>query len=446
LIRVRARGADAFATYGTPPGTTALGNTLAVGAGLAAAGAVVVGGIYLYGKHRSRLPAHPRRPVPRRRRRPLEPEVLPPPAPPPPPPRRPRIIEAEVIPPRGIGAPPPPPGREAPPPPGREAPPSGAQERAEAAARAHRVAERERTARAAAEERARRRAVPPEPVRPLPESEPPPRLPRRAQPHYTPSVRRARELGLTRTQGRQVGLSPEASRRLRSTPLPQPPAAEPVLLYPARLRYVMPSPAAVALVGEAPDPGLFMRRIEDALRRERGVRYRVEDTISLGVDTEQGEIVGYTQAMYRPEHNDIVQTPAMTYPQPESLRVNVHEGVHALLHNRGCFPSVHGVLNETVAEAEAEIATVAVLADLGQSLEVFPHWSVPAGSYTIDWNKVREELGPEAEARVKWATNWLLSAAQGDEPSGQCPPPPAKLRAPKDFQVFETTLEEYVRR
>jgi truncated hemoglobin YjbI len=218
------------------------------------------------------------------------------------------------------------------------------------------------------------------------------------------------------------------------------------------LDYVLPSPMQVEEVSDRPDPGLYMRRIEEALGRERGVRFDVVDAPLLGLEVRvnrngEGRVEDWVRAAYNPCTNRIAQTPAVTYPTPLALNNMVHESVHALLHGPGCSMMGKDLCRRPLtaqerdySEAEAEIATLAVLAELSQPLEVglggtglvtFAH----PGSYQVDWQKVRADMGPAAEQRIRWAVDWLVTAAQGGRPAGTCPPPPATLRVPQDFEV-----------
>jgi hypothetical protein len=202
--------------------------------------------------------------------------------------------------------------------------------------------------------------------------------------------------------------------------------------------YVLPTRPQIEEVGERPDEATYMRRIENALQSERDVRFRVVDTLTLPLELGEDDVSGFVQSAYIPSQNMIAQTPAATYPDPEHLQVLVHEGVHALLHSQECFPPSRNrqipQKAEAYGEAEAEAATIAVMAELGEPLDVFERERVNAGTYTIDWDKVRRELGEDAERRIRWATEWLVTAAQGGKPQGTCPPAPSRPAAPLDFQ------------
>lgn len=233
------------------------------------------------------------------------------------------------------------------------------------------------------------------------------------------------------------------------------------------LDYVMPSPAQFRDVTDAkPDPGLYMRRIEAALQKERQIGFDVVQPGLLGLDVEifrdnpkdwvRGEVSSWVEAAYNPCFNRIAQTPAVTYPTPHGLQNIIHEGTHGLLHNKDCAVNKNvcavdpnDTLDRDYAESEAEIVTMAAMAELDQPLEVQVSGSglyhlTSVGGYTIDWSKVKADMGPEAVARMQWALNWMVTAAQGGDPTGQCPPPPKVPKVHPDFSINETVYDHYL--
>lgn len=231
------------------------------------------------------------------------------------------------------------------------------------------------------------------------------------------------------------------------------------------LDYVLPSSVQFSDVTDIrPDPGLFMRRIESALGKERAITFDVVPPGLLGLDVEigrdkrgyvEGHVSSWADAAYNPCTNRIAQTPAMTYPTVHGLQTIIHEGTHGLLHGPGCSVMGDRVckdalsdLERAYSESEAEIATMATMAALNQPLEVGVGGSgfrmvAQPGTYQIDYTKVRNDMGPAAEARIQWAVDWMTTAAQGGDPTGTCPPPPDVLRVHPDFEIDDTVRQRY---
>ena len=182
--------------------------------------------------------------------------------------------------------------------------------------------------------------------------------------------------------------------------------------------FIVPSRADLHAEAESTNYGTLMDRVVGATKEYLDVRWLTQPL--------SGE-----DAVYIPISNTIIRTAEATNPENYHLQTTVHEAAHALLDNQVCFPaglSTPGA--RQVGETEADLTTIAVMNGLGLPLEYGDGTREAAGDYTIDWTAIGKNFGPEMEQRVKWASQWLLTAAQEGVPSGTCPAPAAIAAAP----------------
>lgn len=140
----------------------------------------------------------------------------------------------------------------------------------------------------------------------------------------------------------------------------------------------------------------------------RGVKIRIRD---LPV-TESYAIEG----LYAPDYNSILLNASKTAKDSYALQSLTHEGTHALLHNRECHPVISKKpYSQMPEEIEAHVASLATLLELGVPIEDRFGREIKPGEVKIDWQKIKEKAGPQAEENIKWAVNWLTRAAKGED-------------------------------
>jgi hypothetical protein len=140
----------------------------------------------------------------------------------------------------------------------------------------------------------------------------------------------------------------------------------------------------------------------------RGVKVRYRD---LPVTMEWA-----IEGAYTPDHNAIVLNASKMARDNYALQTIFHEGTHSLLHNRECHPTVSKKpYSEMPEEIEAHVASMAAMLDLGVPVEGRFGEEIKPGEIKIDWNKIKEKAGPQAEENIKWAAQWLVRAARGED-------------------------------
>jgi hypothetical protein len=169
----------------------------------------------------------------------------------------------------------------------------------------------------------------------------------------------------------------------------------------------LPSETEVVEVTSPQDPSAYFDNIRRRIQ-ERGVRvvFRQPDTSQPGIIVE-GE--------YNPDTNAILLNPAaMDTKDPYHLQVLIHETVHALLHNKQCLPvrEITPAIRER-AEDATELAVIAAMTELGMPLEDRNGNVIVPSERRVDWEKLRAAVDPELYDEVRWATNWIVRAAQG---------------------------------
>lgn len=169
----------------------------------------------------------------------------------------------------------------------------------------------------------------------------------------------------------------------------------------------LPTQAQVQEVTTGKSSVLYFDNIKNRLRdRSVKVVYRQPQSGTVGIIIE-GE--------YAPATNQVSLNPAaMDKEDPYHLQVLIHEGVHALLHNKQCLPiSVITPQIRDKAEEATELTVIAALTELGMPLEDRDGNVVMAASRGVDWELLRKHVDPQMFEDVKWATDWMVKAAQG---------------------------------
>lgn len=186
------------------------------------------------------------------------------------------------------------------------------------------------------------------------------------------------------------------------------------------LFYQDPTRAEMAAEAAPTDYGVLMERLQ---RRAEagGVRFQVvpDATLCGGSDPRQ-----CAQAMYLPATRTIDQTAAVTHPQNLSLQTRMHEVAHDVLDRPECCPECVEPTQQVVerSEAEVDLATLAAMDLLGLPIHYADGHVDPPGAYTLDWARLQERFGAATAARVRYAADWLVAAAQdGPAPGGGCP-------------------------
>lgn len=166
--------------------------------------------------------------------------------------------------------------------------------------------------------------------------------------------------------------------------------------------------------GVGPVAGLSREQIKKAFDNvlarleERGIKVRFRD---LPVTMEYA-----IEGAYTPVYDTIVLNASKMSKDSYALQTLLHEGTHSLLHNRECHPSVSKKpYSEMPEEIEAHTAAMAAMLELGVPIEERFGREIRPGEVKIDWNKIKEKAGLEAEENIKWAVQWLVRAARGED-------------------------------
>lgn len=140
----------------------------------------------------------------------------------------------------------------------------------------------------------------------------------------------------------------------------------------------------------------------------RGVKVRYRD---LPVTMEWS-----IEGAYVPDYNAITLNASKMAKDSYALQTLLHEGVHSLLHNRECHPVVSKKpYSEMPEEIQAHTGAMIAMLELGVPVEGRFGQEIKPGDVKIEWEKIRQKLGPEAEEDLRWAVNWLVRAARGED-------------------------------
>jgi len=138
--------------------------------------------------------------------------------------------------------------------------------------------------------------------------------------------------------------------------------------------------------------------IRDALGNEIGIR----------------DLEGY----YHPGDNAISLNASKAVKDNYAFQALLHESTHALLHNNLCHPvKSKKSYSEQDEEIEANLTTTATLLELGLPIETRHGKKKTPQEIEMDWSSLAGKASPETEENVRWATDWLVRAAKGEDGS-----------------------------
>jgi hypothetical protein len=184
---------------------------------------------------------------------------------------------------------------------------------------------------------------------------------------------------------------------------------------PELLFYTKPTEETLAEIVEPTDICHVIENVKEGIMK-RGVR------IVEGRNIEPGVEAYYTPA-YGGQPDTIMVSSAITEGalrcEPYPAQVYIHEISHPLLHNPACLPSFRGVTYSSeghqVEEKEAELTSFASMVELGLPVEDYNGNVIPPGKVQIDWGLLKMYLDPDTYNNVRWATDVIVKAAQGDD-------------------------------
>lgn len=263
---------------------------------------------------------------------------------------------------------------------------------------------------------------PPPPLQPIPQtpppaipSVPPPALP---QPALSPWVV-ALAAGLIGAGLAALGYLIFAPRPRLAKYAPGRPRRETVGRF-AVARWQPPSAELVEHATEPMTVGDLARNLKRRLE-ERGVRIIVRDIPAP--ETGGGVILAHYHRT--PTGQDVItlsSAVANTLDTPFGFSVLAHEAAHALLHNPECWPKV--TRSHEREEQDAELVTIAALAELELPIETYEGVVYPPGSIQVSWEEVKA-YDPTAYRNVRWAAEWIVRAARGEDSALAREPCPA---------------------
>jgi len=156
------------------------------------------------------------------------------------------------------------------------------------------------------------------------------------------------------------------------------------------------------------------RRLE-----EKGIKVRYRDEITREQDVPPGTVPpgGVVEAFYdpKPTRNSITLGASKMAKDSYSIQSLLHEASHALLHNRECLPTPsRKPYEEMPEEGEANIVTLATMLELGIPVEGRRGEEKKPSQIKIDWERIKRRTGP-SEENIRWAAQWLVRAAKGED-------------------------------
>lgn len=185
-------------------------------------------------------------------------------------------------------------------------------------------------------------------------------------------------------------------------------------------RYRLPGAELVEHATEPMTVADLARNLRQRLE-ERGVRIIVRDIPAP--ETGGGMILAhYHRTDTGQDIITLSSAVASTLDTPFGFSVLVHEAVHALLHNPDCWPQA--TRSHEREEMDTELATVAALAELELPIETYEGIVYPPGSIQVNWEEVRA-FDPTAYRNVRWAADWVVRAARGEDHELAVEPCPA---------------------
>lgn len=181
------------------------------------------------------------------------------------------------------------------------------------------------------------------------------------------------------------------------------------------LTYIAPTEKDISDIAEPLSACDVYRNVKAAIER-RGVPVLEDRNLPEGV-----EAVYLPPDQQFPKGRIMLGVPVTRQAEkcgPYGVQTLLHEGGHAILHNPDCLPRFRGVTyaseGHQVEEQEVELSSFAAMVMLGLPVETYDGVVYPAGTEEIDWGLAQRTLDPDTYQNVKWATELLVLAGQGD--------------------------------
>lgn len=179
--------------------------------------------------------------------------------------------------------------------------------------------------------------------------------------------------------------------------------------------YTMPGASAALEASKDQIKDMFnnvVRRLE-----EKGIKVRYRDELTREQDYPPGTIPpgGVVEAFYDWKRNSITLGASKMAKDSYSIQSLLHEATHALLHNPECHPVVSGKpYDEMPEEGEANLVTLATMLELGIPVEDRRGVEKKPSQIKVDWERIKRRTGP-SEENIRWAAQWLVRAARGED-------------------------------
>jgi len=174
-------------------------------------------------------------------------------------------------------------------------------------------------------------------------------------------------------------------------------------------RYASPTEETVADVTDRQRLADAYDHLERAIEgRGTKVRYRPLPTLP------EGTLLG----VYDPSTDTILLDDFARIRDSFALQVLAHETAHALVDGPRCRNSRYvpdTPYEEQPAEIRAQVATLAAMLELGLPVELADGTELPPGRRFVDWERVRQDLGPDSAEDCRWAAEWIVRAARGED-------------------------------
>lgn len=150
--------------------------------------------------------------------------------------------------------------------------------------------------------------------------------------------------------------------------------------------------------------------LEDQVQ-ERGTRIRYRNLPSTFDETLFGQYDGDTDTM-------LLDAFTRTAKDSFSFQILSHESAHALVDGPKCRhrnyePGVSYA--EQPMEVVAQTASLAAMLELGMPVELADGTDLPPGARQIDWPRVETALGADVARDTRWAADWMVRAARGED-------------------------------
>ena len=119
----------------------------------------------------------------------------------------------------------------------------------------------------------------------------------------------------------------------------------------------------------------------------------------------------FLEGLYNSANNVITLAPAALSKDSYADQTLVHEAAHQLLHSPACLP--HPPEDHTVQEQQAEDVTVLTMIRAGLPIETREGDVIEPVGHDIDWDALTAEVGAPTATNLRWASDWILAALQG---------------------------------